>query len=84
MAHLGGGGGECYLPDCELVPAARIGEAVVFLAHFEHVLGLPVSTFLRDFLDFSRRTLFFLSLSTSPSVSSRPRHTRASCQHPDF
>jgi hypothetical protein len=55
------------------VPAARIGEAVVFLAHFEHVLGLPVSTFLRDFLDFfglqphHLPTNVFLSLSYNVS-----------------
>ena len=39
-------------PGTEVVPDARAGERVVFLAHFEHGFGLPASTFFRDFLNF--------------------------------
>src|SRR4051794_41411436 len=41
-------------PGAEIVPDPRAGERVVFLAHFEHGFGLPVSTFFREFLDFHR------------------------------
>ena len=41
-------------PGNEVVPDARAGKRVVFLAHFERGFGLPASTFFRDFLDFHR------------------------------
>ncbi|XP_047085294.1 uncharacterized protein LOC124696634 [Lolium rigidum] len=45
-------GVECRLPAGEIAPAAGDNESVVFLAHFERGLGLPVSNFLRSLLDF--------------------------------
>src|SRR3954471_24223228 len=39
-------------PGDEVVPDARAGERIVFLAHFARGFGLPASTFFRDFLDF--------------------------------
>jgi hypothetical protein len=42
------------VPGAEVVPTARAGERVVFLAHFERGFGLPASTFFREFLDFHR------------------------------
>ena len=38
--------------DKELVPAPQAGERVVFSAHLERGMGLPVSDFLREFLAF--------------------------------
>ncbi|KAK1607903.1 hypothetical protein QYE76_031576 [Lolium multiflorum] len=42
----------CRIPGPELKPAPRPGEYIVFSAHFERGLGLPVSDFFRDFLNF--------------------------------
>ncbi|KAK1614286.1 hypothetical protein QYE76_019803 [Lolium multiflorum] len=42
----------CRIPGQELKPAPQPGEYVVFAAHFERGLGLPVLDFFRDFLDF--------------------------------
>ncbi|KAK1680822.1 hypothetical protein QYE76_041670 [Lolium multiflorum] len=42
----------CRLPRNEIEPVPEPGERVVFLAHFERGLGLPVSGFFRSFLDF--------------------------------
>ncbi|KAK1612906.1 hypothetical protein QYE76_036579 [Lolium multiflorum] len=42
----------CRLPGDEIEPVLEPGERVVFLAHFERGLGLPVSPFFRSFLDF--------------------------------
>ena len=41
----------CRLPGPELVPDLQTGEFVVFMAHFERGFGLPVSDFMRTFLD---------------------------------
>ena len=38
--------------DKELVPAPQAGERVVFSAHLERGMGLPVSDFLHEFLAF--------------------------------
>ena len=39
-------------PGREITPEPQAGERVVFVAHFERGFGLPVSTFLCEFLDF--------------------------------
>ena len=36
------------------MPEPHFSERVVFVTHFEHGLGLPVSTFFREFLDFHK------------------------------
>ncbi|KAK1607976.1 hypothetical protein QYE76_031649 [Lolium multiflorum] len=41
----------CHIPGQERQPEPRPGEYVVFAAHFERGLGLPVSDFFRRFLD---------------------------------
>jgi Putative gypsy type transposon len=43
---------EWRIPGDEIVPQARPGERIVFLAHFARGFGLPASTFFRSFLDF--------------------------------
>ncbi|KAK1620722.1 hypothetical protein QYE76_026239 [Lolium multiflorum] len=45
-------GVSCRLPGDEIEPIPDPGEFVIFLAHFERGLGLPVSPFFRRFLDF--------------------------------
>jgi hypothetical protein len=42
---------ECWLPAGELAPVTRPSEFVVFVAHFERGFGLPVSNFVRDFME---------------------------------
>ncbi|KAK1664989.1 hypothetical protein QYE76_053148 [Lolium multiflorum] len=42
----------CRIPGKEREPVSEPGEFVVFAAHFEHGLGLPVSDFFRHFLNF--------------------------------
>jgi hypothetical protein len=42
---------ECRLPAGELAPIVRPGEYVVFIAHFERGFGLPVSNFVRNFME---------------------------------
>jgi hypothetical protein len=42
----------CWIPGKEREPAPRPDEYVVFAAHFERGLGLPVSNFFRHFLNF--------------------------------
>jgi hypothetical protein len=42
----------CRIPGEEREPEPQPGEYVVFAAHFERSLGLPVSDFFRHFLDF--------------------------------
>jgi hypothetical protein len=41
----------CRLPGDEVEPSPQVGEAVVFIAHFQHGLGLPVSPFFWAFLN---------------------------------
>ena len=41
----------CRLPGPELAPDLQPDEYVVFVAHFERGFGLPVSDFMRTFLD---------------------------------
>src|SRR4051812_36664597 len=43
---------QCRVLGLEIVPEPQAGKRVVFVAHFERGFGLPVSTFLREFLDF--------------------------------
>jgi hypothetical protein len=42
----------CRIPGDEREPATRLGEVVVFTAHFERGFGLRASDFFRPFLDF--------------------------------
>ena len=39
------------LATAELAPSPNLGEYVVFLSHFQHGLGLPVSDFFNDWLN---------------------------------
>ena len=41
----------CRLPSGEIQPEVQPGEHVVFMAHFQRGLGLPISDFLRTFLE---------------------------------
>jgi hypothetical protein len=45
-------GVSCQLPADESVPAPKPTERVVFIAHFERGIALPVSNFFQDFLDY--------------------------------
>jgi hypothetical protein len=45
-------GVECRLAGSEVASVAGLDEEVIFLTQFERGLGLPVSDFLWDFLDF--------------------------------
>ena len=42
---------DCRRPGDEIVPTPRAGERLVFVSHFIRGFGLPVSTFMREFLD---------------------------------
>ena len=44
-------GVECRLPRDEVEPRPEEGEYVVFVSHFERGFGLPVSDFMKEFLE---------------------------------
>src|SRR3954462_11096912 len=41
-------------PGREVVPTPRQGDPLVVVSHFDRGVGLPTSTFFREFLDFHR------------------------------
>jgi hypothetical protein len=61
---------DCRLPAGEMALAAGDNEAVVFLAHFEHGFGFPMSDFFRDFLDFFGLQPYHLPANAFLSLSS--------------
>ena len=44
-------GVECRIPGSETEPEPREGEYVVFASHFERGFGLPISDFLKRFME---------------------------------